>query len=143
WRGHNLFQVARTWFRTGFHSTVNDHFCGFGPGVTCSRRVAGLHADALGIEDERDRRAFLRRYYLMRFMRVYANANAWWRLRSRPWSVGVLTGRRLNYYLPGSFFEDGPYPHGLYAQRFPDGEPGLSVVPQLGLLVDERDLVAA
>ena len=130
----------RTFARVGFYNTMTQNFCGFGNAVRCDpalvERVADVHGLAPGSERRDD---FVRHYYAMRFMRFYGDAAARYRLRKAPHKLEAVAGWRGNYYLPGEFSELGPYPGSLYAETFPDGEPGFSSQLFGGLTLDDRD----
>jgi hypothetical protein len=61
--------------------------------------------------------------------------------------VDAFVGLRGTYYQPGTLFDDDgdgspdlhPIADSDYALRFPRGEPGLAVLPQLGVAYDGRD----
>lgn len=145
WEGIQVFDLPlRMWARVGLFSTVTQTFCGHGNGVTCDESVARQHAEDAGLEEGSEAfDDFVRRYYFMRYIRPHADTVMRWRLRDKPHRVELLTGWRLGWYIPGGFFEPGPWPGSLYEQLHPSGEPGLSSVPQLGITVDNRDFEPA
>jgi hypothetical protein len=135
---------GRSYLRVGYFSTLTQNYCGVGNAVTCDREEAravalarGLIDDGAVADDAFD--TFARRYYLMRFIRPYATVlfRPW--LRDKPWRTELLVGWRGSYTLPGDLAERGPYPGSRYAADFPVGEAGLSSVPFIGVIVDDRD----
>ena len=50
-----------------------------------------------------------------------------------------FNGWRVGWYIPGTLLEPGPWPGSLYARLYPNGEPGISSVPQVGITIDNRD----
>jgi hypothetical protein len=142
-RSVNLFKLPlRFDLRGGLFATVNDNFCGVGNGVTCDKDEAvdaAIDAGLVGqaFDD------FVRRYYANRYTRLYANLNTWWRFRRRPVAVEVLAGLKVSQYTPGDYDDTTPYPGSLYEQVFPGGEPGRTIIPELGVFVDDRDLDAS
>lgn len=145
WEGIQVLDLPlRLWARVGFFSTVSQTFCGYGNGVTCDEaQPRALALDAGLDEDEPRFNDFVRRYYQMRYVRPHADTVMRWRLRDKPHRVELLTGWRLGWYLPGTLLEPGPWPGSLYAGLYPDGEPGVSSVPQLGVTLDNRDFEPA
>jgi hypothetical protein len=141
WEGLDVLDApVRIWLRAGYHSTVSDNFCGTGAGVSCSMVAANQAADALGVPALEEARApFLRNYYQMRFIRLHGDLNLRWKLRDLPHKVELMAGYRPSYYIPGQIGDLTPYPGSLYAEAFPDGEPGLSSVLHFGFVFDDRD----
>jgi hypothetical protein len=134
--------------RVGYLQSLTQNYCGLGGDVTCSPAVARDEARALDLHGKA-RQTFEHDYYLRRFMNPYAVVNGRFALLDRPKEdaggklrVELLAGYRGFYFIPGNWFEEdglGPYPGSLYAQHFPDGEPGFSSVIQGGIMVDTRD----
>ena len=145
WEGIQVLDLPlRMWARVGLFSTVSQTFCGYGNGVTCDESVPRAIAQDAGLDQgEPAFDDFVRRYYLMRYVRPHADTVMRWRLRDKPHRVELLTGWRVGWYLPGTFLEPGPWPGSLYAAQFPDGEPGVSSVGQLGFTLDDRDFEPA
>jgi hypothetical protein len=125
----------------GLFSTAARNFCGFGNGVRCSAAVAQERAEERGLSPGSEAyEEFVRRYYLVRFVRPFVDVTARWRLYNGDgFVVDALGGWRLAWHLPGDFNEPTPYPGSLYAEVFPEGERGISSVPELGLVIDGRD----
>ncbi len=138
WEGIQVLDLPlRMWARVGFFSTVSQTFCGYGNGVTCEEsEPRAIARDAGLVEGEPAFDDFVRRYFLMRYVRPHADTVMRWRLRDKPHRMELLTGWRLGWYLPGTLLEAGPWPGSLYAAQFPEGEPGVSSVPQLGVTRD-------
>ena len=135
---------GRSYLRLGYYSTLTQNYCGTGNDVTCDPAVARAAADAAGLHDDPDKTddafdTYARRYYLMRFIRPYATVlfRSW--LRDKPWRTELLFGWRGSYTIPGELSERGPYPGSRYAADLPVGEAGLSSVPTVGIVVDDRD----
>lgn len=145
WDALRPFGVAgRSWLRVGYYSTVSQNYCGLGNDVDCAPGDGIAAADHRGLVDDaaRDDDAhdtFVRRYHLMRFIRPHATAifRPW--LRDKPYRTELLFGWRGSYTWPGDIDHEGPYPGSRYAQDFPRGEQGLSSVPFVGVIVDDRD----
>jgi len=135
---------GRSYVRVGYFSTLTQNYCGTGNQVTCDRADARAAADARGLVDDPaladdDFDTFTRRYHLMRFIRPHATVlfRPW--LRDKPWRMELLFGWRGSYTVPGELGERGPYPGSRYAADFPVGEEGLSSVPMVGFIIDNRD----
>jgi hypothetical protein len=145
WDGLRPFGTpGRIWARLRYFSTVSQNYCGTGNGVTCDRGEAADAATDQGFVDDprRDDDEFdvaARRYYLMRFIRPEATLLYRFWLRDKPLRTELLVGWRGSLTYPGELTEPGPYPGSRYAADFPRGEPGLSSVPIVGLIVDDRD----
>jgi hypothetical protein len=145
WEGLEVFDLPlRLYTRLGLLTTVTQNYCGTGNAVSCDpdRAVdaavdAGLNEGSAGYDD------FVRRYYLTRFIRPHGELLAWWRLNDAPYTIEVMGGARVAWFIPGDFLEDGPYPGSLYAVSFPNGEPGVSSVLSLGATIDHRDVEAS
>jgi hypothetical protein len=132
---------GRSYVRLGYFSTVSQNYCGVGNAVTCAPGEATAQARRLGLEegDAEAREDFLRRYYLMRFIRPYATVFVRPWLRDKPWRTELLLGWRGALTVPGDLFERGPYPGSLFEADHPDGQPGFSSVPFVGFILDDRD----
>jgi hypothetical protein len=141
WEGVDVLDLpVRIWARLGFFSTTTQVFCGRGNGVTCDDAVAREHALARGLrEDTEAFDAFVRHYYLVRYVRPHADTLWRWRVTEKPHAIEIFHGWRGEWFFPGTLFERGPYPGSLYASVYPHGEPGISSVLQVGLDVDNRD----
>lgn len=141
WEGIDVFDLPlRTYARTGYYSTVTQNYCGFGNGVRCAPAVAERAALAAGLTSgTSDYEDFVRRYYWLRYIRLHADVTGRWRLRELPHKTELLLGWRFAWYIPGQIGELGPYPGSLYSRGFPVGEPGISSVPLVGIVVDNRD----
>jgi len=125
----------------GWYSTRSYNYCGTGNGVTCSvedaekaTRLAHLDVDAA--------EEMLDKYYRVRFMEPYLQAEARARVWSGALSVDTFARLRSVYHLPGEHLASTPYPGSLYARDFPDGERGAVLVPELGIAFDTRDFLA-
>jgi hypothetical protein len=145
WDGLRPFGLpGRVFARLRYYSTVSQNYCGVGSDVDCNPADAGAEATSRGLTND-DARAddahdtFARRYYLMRFIRPEATLLYRHWLRDKPWRTELLVGWRGSYTVPGAIDASGPYPGSRYAEDFPNGEPGLSSVPILGVVVDDRD----
>jgi hypothetical protein len=144
WDGIRPFGLpGRIYARLGYFSTVSQNYCGVGNAVDCSMADALARADELQLDDapylSDARDDYLRRFYLMRFIRPFATLIGRYWLRDKPYRTEVMVGWRGSYTWPGDIFQRGPYPGSRYADDFPDGEQGLSSVPFVGLIVDDRD----
>jgi hypothetical protein len=141
WEGIDVLNLPlRLRVRTGYYSTVTQNYCGFGMGVRCDPARALEAAAAEGLTDGTSKHEdFVRRYFMLRYIRLHADVTGRWRIRGKRHGVELLTGWRTAYYIPGQIGELGPYDGSLYAQGFPDGEPGLSLVPVVGVVLDDRD----
>ena len=145
WDGLRPFGLpGRIFARLRYASTVSQNYCGVGNLVDCSPGDAAEAARARGLvdNDARDDDAydvFVRRYHLMRFIRPEATFlfRSW--LRDKPYRTEVFAGWRGSYTIPGDVNTPGPYPESRYAKDFPNGEAGLSSVPIVGVIVDDRD----
>ncbi|OGQ10780.1 MAG: hypothetical protein A2138_04750 [Deltaproteobacteria bacterium RBG_16_71_12] len=141
WDALRPFDIpGRALVKLGYYSTVSQNYCGVGNEVTCAPGDAVARARALGFADGTAAfEDFVRRYYLMRFIRPYATllARPW--LRDKPWRTELLVGWRGALTIPGELAALAPYPDNRFAEDHPDGEPGFSSVPTLGLIVDDRD----
>jgi hypothetical protein len=147
WDALRPFDIdGRMYLRAGYYSTVSQNYCGIGNEVTCAPGDATQAATRLGLDDERipadARERFVRRYHLMRFIRPYATAIARPWLRDKPYRTELLLGYRGAVVVPGDLFVRGPYPASKFAEGFPDGQPGVSSVPFVGVIVDDRDTEA-
>lgn len=136
--------AGRSYLRLRYYSTVSQNYCGVGNAVDCAPGDAREAAFGQGLVDDVDRDddafdTFTRRYHLMRFIRPEATAlfRPW--LRDKPFRTELLIGWRGSYTYPGDVNVQGPYPGSRYAKDFPVGEEGLSSVPILGIIVDDRD----
>jgi hypothetical protein len=133
WDAIKPFDIdGRMYLRLGYYATVSENYCGVGNDVTCAPGVpAALDRD---LDDD-----FNRHYYLMRFIKPYANAifRPW--LRDKPYRTELLFGWRGAWIIPGDLTARGPYPGSLFAHDHPDGEAGISSVPFVGVVVDDRD----
>jgi hypothetical protein len=137
WDGREAFGLPlRIWARVALFSTVTQNYCGLGGDTTCSPALAISAADARGLSPTS---TFERHFYEMRYIRP--SADTLWRLRVRdfPAKTEIMAGWRLGWYVPGDFFHRGPYPGSFYAEQFPQGEPGISSLWQLGFTIDNRD----
>lgn len=135
---------GRSYLRAGYYSTVSQNYCGVGNEATCApgdataqARLFGVEDNPAAIDDEHDE--FVRHYYLMRFLRPYATVIVRPWLRDKPLRTELLLGWRGALTVPGDLFESGPYPGSLFAKDHPDGEAGISSVPFVGIVVDDRD----
>ncbi len=145
WEAIRPFGVlGRSFLRLGYFSTVAQNYCGLGNLVTCDPAVAATAAERAGLVDDPERSDdafddFKRRYYRMRFIRPHATVlfRPW--LRDKPWRTELLIGWRGSSLVPGEISKRGPYPGSLYELDFPGGEAGISSVPFLGVIVDNRD----
>jgi hypothetical protein len=145
WEGMQVLDLPlRMWARVGFFSTLTQPFCGYGSGVTCNKGVAERAALEAGLTPGTDAfDDFARRFYMMRYLRPHADTVLRWRLRDKPHRVELLTGYRFAWYFSGSLLEGGPWPGSLYEKIFPEGEPGIASVPQVGVTIDDRDFEPA
>ena len=145
WDALRPFDIdGRLYLRAGYYSTVSQNYCGIGNAVTCApgdaiEQVRRLELDKDpslpdGAVDE-----LQRHYHLMRFIRPYATAIARPWLRDKPYRTELLLGWRGAVVIPGDIEHRGPYPGSLFAEDFPDGQPGTSSVPFAGVIVDDRD----
>jgi hypothetical protein len=145
WDGLKPFGTpGRLWARLRYFATVSQNYCGVGNSVDCDPGDADAAALAHGLVDDptRDDDAFdtfSRRYHLMRFIRPEATLLYRFWLRDKPSRIELLMGWRGSYTYPGDLTHAGPYPGSRYAEDFPAGEPGLSSVPIVGVIVDDRD----
>ncbi|HEY1101458.1 MAG TPA: BamA/TamA family outer membrane protein, partial [Myxococcota bacterium] len=145
WDGIKPFGLpGRVYARLRYFSTVSQNYCGVGNVVDCDPADAKNAATARGFVDDESRSddaydTFTRRYYLMRFIRPEATLLYRHWLRDKPLRTEILVGWRGSYTLPGDVANRGPYPGSRYAQDFPVGEEGLSSVPMVGVVVDDRD----
>jgi hypothetical protein len=141
WEGLQVFDLPlRMWARIGFFSTLTQSFYGYGMGVTCDEGTARLAARDFGLEaGTKDFDDFVRRYYMMRYVRPHGDVVMRGRLRDKPHRIEALVGWRGAWYIPGSLLERGPWPGSLYAQEFPEGEPSFASTPQIGFTFDDRD----
>jgi hypothetical protein len=149
WEGRRVFDLPlRLWLRLSMFSTVTQLFCGVGAAADCDEAHAKSAADDAGLSPAtKPYDEFVRRYFLTRYIRPGADTLWRWQLFDRgDGGVGDFLGRieamagwRFNWYRPGDFFHKGPYPGSFYAEQFPQGEPGISSVWQLGVTVDARD----
>jgi hypothetical protein len=145
WDGLRPFGLpGRVYARLRYYSTVSQNYCGVGSDVDCNPADAAAEATSRGLvdDDARDDDAydtFVRRYYLMRFIRPEATLLYRHWLRDKPWRTELLVGWRGSYTVPGALDVSGPYPGSRYAEDFVSGEVGLSSVPILGVVVDDRD----
>lgn len=141
WDALRPFDVdGRLLLRLGYYSTVSQNYCGTGNGVSCDDEEAEAAATERGlVEGSAARDDFVRRYWLMRFVRPHASVllRPW--LRDKPWRVELLFGWRGAWTIPGELDAWSPYPGSRYALEHPDGEPGFSSAPLLGVIVDDRD----
>ena len=145
WDGIKPFGLpGRVYARLRYFSTVSQNYCGVGNLVDCDPTDAENAAVARGLVDDDDRDddsydVFTRRYHLMRFIRPEATLLYRHWLRDKPYRTELLVGWRGSYTIPGDIEHRDPYPGSRYAQDFPVGEEGLSSVPILGVIVDDRD----
>jgi len=145
WDGLKPFGTpGRLWARLRYFATVSQNYCGVGNSVDCDPGDAAAAAIAHGLVDDptRDDDAFdtfSRRYHLMRFIRPEATLLYRLWLRDKPLRTELLVGWRGSLTYPGDPTHAGPYPGSRYAEDFPAGEPGLSSVPIVGVIVDDRD----
>ena len=135
---------GRSYVRVGYFSTVSQNYCGLGAAVDCAPGDAVNAAEHRGLFDDKDDDddaydEFVRHYHLMRFIRPYATVlfRPW--LRDKPYRTELLFGCRGSYTYPGDLNHKGPYPGSRYAEDFPAGEEGVSSVPFVGVVVDDRD----
>jgi hypothetical protein len=127
----------------GWTSTRSATYCGLGGASVCDDAEAAAAAtQAHLIAPTMARDDYVRRYHRMRFMEPYAEVESRWRLLPAPWLVEAYATTRAAYHMPGDLLHRGPYSGSLYAQEHPDGEKGLYVVPQLGMLFDARRVEA-
>lgn len=126
----------RLYGRAGYFATVNRTYCGVGNAVTCDPADAEDAADAAGLAGT-ERADFVRHYHQVRMINPFIQAGARWRIDR---CTSAFAQWRLYHYRPGTLDDAGPYPGSLYATAHPDGEPGLSSVPQLGIMIDTRDV---
>lgn len=141
WEGIDVLGLpARVRVRASLFSTLVQPFCGFGMGVSCAEGDAAAAAIAEGMRAGTEPfDAFVRRYFQLRYIRPAADVLVRWRARDKPHRLELMGGWRVAGYIPGTFAERGPWPGSLYARVFPDGEPGIASVPQVGFTVDDRD----
>jgi hypothetical protein len=145
WEGIDVADLPlRVLARVGYYSTVTQNYCGTGNAVRCdddraaaAAREAGLIAGSEAFDE------FVRHYHRVRFIRPHADLLLRWALTEAPTKIEFMGGARVAYYIPGDFTSSTPYPGSLYAEAFPQGEPGLSSVLQLGLTIDRRDVEAS
>lgn len=148
WDALRPFDIdGRLYLRAGYYSTVSQNYCGIGNDVACGRGEAIDEVRRLGLDKDRSLpegavEDFQRHYHLMRFIRPYATAIARPWLRDKPWRTELLLGWRGAVVVPGDLSERGPYPGSLFHKDFPDGQPGVSSVPFVGIVVDDRDTEA-
>lgn len=119
--------------RLELDATTTSNFCGVGHAVACDRDLAEEAAD--GMQGEA-RAEFVRRYYLVRYLRPNAFVNARWKIGVP--GVEVMAGWRGEMLVPGTFGQSGPYPGSYYEEEI-GAERGLSSVVQAGLMYDTRD----
>jgi len=145
WDGIKPFGLqGRVYARLRYFSTVSQNYCGVGNLVDCAPGTADAEAEARGLVDDADNDGdaydvFTRRYHLMRFIRPEATLLYRHWLRDKPYRTELLFGWRGSYTIPGDLAQRGPYPGSRYAKDFPVGEEGLSSVPIVGVVVDDRD----
>ena len=146
WEGREVFDLPlRLWLRVALFSTVTQAYCGLGDDAgPCDLAHARSAADDAGFAPStKAYDQFARHYYAMRYVRPSADTLWRWRLLrlggDEGATVEAMAGWRLAWYRPGDFFHEGPYPGSLYAQEFPEGEPGVSSLWQLGFTIDHRD----
>jgi hypothetical protein len=145
WDGLKPFGTpGRLWARLRYFATVSQNYCGVGNSVDCDPGDAAAAALAHGLVDDADASddafdTFARRYHLMRFIRPEATLLYRLWLRDKPLRTELLIGWRGSFTYPGDLTNPGPYPGSRYAEDFPAGEPGLSSVPIVGVIVDDRD----
>ena len=134
--------------RLRYFSTVSQNYCGVGNLVDCAPADATAEAAARGLADDADSDSdndndaydvFTRRYHLMRFIRPEATLLYRYWLRDKPYRTELLFGWRGSHTLPGDLEYRGPYLGSRYAKDCPVGEAGLSSVPTVGVVVDDRD----
>jgi hypothetical protein len=118
--------------------TKTANFCGYGHEVTCDESEAEDQADALGLEGE-ERDDFVRRYYMLRWIRPNAYVNARYRVGTFEPKLELLLGWRGGYFRKGDFKEHEPYPDSYYDQVTDGGEEGFLSVLQAGVMLDTRD----
>lgn len=141
WDALRPFDIdGRLLLRVQYYATVSQNYCGVGNDVTCAsgdalERARTLELDA-GTPEHDD---FVRRYHLMRYLRPNATVLARPWLRDKPYRVELLLGWRGAYTIPGELSDFTPYPKSLFADHHPDGEPGFSSAPLVGVIVDDRD----
>lgn len=134
---------GRLLLRVGYYSTVSQNYCGVGNEVTCDEADAEVAADARGLDEGSEARAdFVRHYHQMRFLRPHAAVllRPW--LRDKPWRVELLLGWRGAWTIPGEVSDLSPYPGSRFALDHPEGQPGFSSAPLVGIIVDDRDAEA-
>lgn len=121
-------------FLGGLYSTRAQNFCGYGAAATCDPRLipSDYYADAENTADS-DVTALSRRYYQLRFIQPYFHSIVRWPQPQIADGFELLGSWRIAYQFPGDFSESAPYANSLYAQRFPNGEPGLMSSVLLGL----------
>lgn len=145
WEGVDVADLPlRVLLRAGYFATVTQNYCGTGNAVSCDddRAAAAAH-DAGLVPGSEGFDEFVRRYHRVRFIRPHGDLLLRWGLTEAPLKVELMGGARLGWFIPGDFTSQAPYPGSLYAEAYPEGEPGLSSVLQLGLTVDRRDLEAS
>jgi hypothetical protein len=142
WEGIDVFdQPLRLMARVGLFSTVTQNYCGTGNGVSCDEARAERAARSAGLVDGSEAfDAFVRHYYKVRFIRPHGDVLLRWAVSQAPVKIEWMGGARLSYFIPGDFSSTSPFPGSVYAQAFPQGEPGLSSVLQLGATADTRDV---
>ncbi|MFZ9889230.1 MAG: BamA/TamA family outer membrane protein, partial [Myxococcota bacterium] len=126
----------------GYLQTLNFHVC-----WRDGQEVCGTTSTNPVQRPEARQAADVSRYFQHRYLQPYAHAAARWRLGAKPHQPELAASWRGNVYVPGTLNDDDadgkpdlkPYPGSVYAQQFPDGEPGLSSVLQVGALLDGRD----
>jgi hypothetical protein len=142
WEGIDVADLPlRVLARVGYFSTVTQNYCGTGNAVTCddgraaeAAREAGLREGSEAFDE------FVRHYHRVRFIRPHGDVLLRWEIANQPLKVEIMGGARLAFYVPGDFSSSTPYQGSLYAEAFPEGEPGLSSVLQVGVTVDSRDV---
>ena len=138
--------------RTGLYAFELEPYCGIGNQAACHPEIAEARADALSLDGPK-REKFLGHFDTMRIVRPYFAVLARYELFELLGKWEAFVGWRSEIYIPGFFtdpftrddlvndpvFASGPHANSLFADDFPDGQPGYVNIPQVGLMLDTRD----
>jgi len=138
--------------RTGLYAFELEPYCGIGNQAACHPEAAAARADYLSL-DGPQRQKFLGHFDTMRIVRPYFAVLARYELFELLGKWEAFVGWRSEMYIPGFFtdpftrddmlndpiFDSGPHANSLFADDFPDGQPGYVNIPQVGLMLDTRD----